>query len=91
MRDTFASIAERVALYTWPLERRPQGDGGRASMHAKTVVADDAAAFVTSANLTGAAMGHNMELGLLVRGGATPRRLARHFHLLVENGTLQRA
>jgi phosphatidylserine/phosphatidylglycerophosphate/cardiolipin synthase-like enzyme len=86
----FKSIADRVALYVWPLDRRPHGEGQRASMHAKSVVADDVAAFVTSANLTGMALVENMELGLLVRGGPTPRKLARHYQSLVEQGVLQR-
>ena len=55
-----------------------------------SVVADHLAAFVTSANLTGAALDDNMELGLLVRGGPTPRKLALHFQSLVEQGVLLR-
>jgi phosphatidylserine/phosphatidylglycerophosphate/cardiolipin synthase-like enzyme len=35
-------------------------------LHAKAVVADDEAVFVTSANLTEAAFDRNIELGLLV-------------------------
>ncbi|MFN8105307.1 MAG: phospholipase D-like domain-containing protein [Acidimicrobiia bacterium] len=42
------------------------------SLHAKCAVADDHTALVTSANLTGAGLEHNMELGLLVRGGGVP-------------------
>jgi phosphatidylserine/phosphatidylglycerophosphate/cardiolipin synthase-like enzyme len=38
--------------------------------HLKVVVADDAAAYISSANLTDAALaGRNLELGVLVRGG----------------------
>jgi phosphatidylserine/phosphatidylglycerophosphate/cardiolipin synthase-like enzyme len=39
-------------------------------LHAKAVVADDEAVFVTSANLTEAALERNIELGLLVRDRA---------------------
>ena len=46
-------------------------------------------ALVTSANLTGAALGENMELGLLVKGGSAPRRLSRHFMGLIDAGVLE--
>jgi cardiolipin synthase len=45
---------------------------------------------VTSANLTGHGMNENMELGLLVRGGAVPRRLAAHFTRLMAGRVLVR-
>jgi cardiolipin synthase A/B len=86
----FKGIEDRVAMFAWPLDRRPRTEGIRASMHAKSVVADHSAAFVTSANLTGTALDTNMELGLLVRGGPTPRKLALHFQALVEQGVLRR-
>lgn len=88
--DAFASLAHRVSLYVWPLDKRPPAANGRASMHAKAVVSDETAALVTSANATAAALADNMELGLLVRGGSTPRRLARHFQRLVEQRVLVR-
>jgi cardiolipin synthase len=43
---------------------------------------------VTSANLTGHGMNENMELGLLVRGGPVPRRLAAHFAQLMTDRVL---
>ncbi len=58
-------------------------------MHAKCAVADRCVAFVTSANLTGAAMTANMELGLVVRGGDVPKRITNHFEALVVGGTLR--
>lgn len=77
---------EAVALYVWPAELRPVAG----ALHAKAVLADGQAALVTSANLTGSAMTANMELGLLVRGGDIPRRLAAHFDDLVARGDLRR-
>jgi phosphatidylserine/phosphatidylglycerophosphate/cardiolipin synthase-like enzyme len=44
------------------------GAGG--VLHAKAVVADDEDVFVTSANLTQAALDRNIEVGLLVRDRA---------------------
>jgi phosphatidylserine/phosphatidylglycerophosphate/cardiolipin synthase-like enzyme len=84
----FDGAGDAVEFYIWPADRRPPG--ASAKLHAKAVVADGSAAFVTSANLTGAALDHNLELGVLVRGGAVPTRLAEHFKSLMATGTLRR-
>lgn len=40
-------------MYVWPLDKRPKDGAGRhGSLHAKCAVADEAAAFTSSANLT---------------------------------------
>lgn len=57
-------------------------------VHVKAVVADDSAALITSANLTGAAIYKNMELGVLIRGGSAPRRIREHFDRLLADGVL---
>lgn len=77
-----------VRFYGWPAEQRESDGGRKGSMHAKVAVADDQVAFVTSANLTGSAIEANMELGILARGGALPRRLGRHFRGLIAIGSL---
>ena len=41
-------------------------------MHVKAAVADSRIAFLSSANLTEAALERNMELGVLIRGGHLP-------------------
>jgi phosphatidylserine/phosphatidylglycerophosphate/cardiolipin synthase-like enzyme len=87
----FDALPEGVEFYVWPAERRVTKTGGHASMHAKCAVADRRIAFVTSANLTGAAMTENMELGLVVHGGDVPRRIAAHFNALITSGDLQPA
>lgn len=46
---------------------------------------------MTSANLTGLGLDENIELGLLVRGGPTPRRIARYVRGLMAEGVLARA
>jgi phosphatidylserine/phosphatidylglycerophosphate/cardiolipin synthase-like enzyme len=58
-------------------------------MHAKAAVADSRIAFLTSANLTDAALERNMELGVLIRGGALPAAIDRLIDALVERGELQ--
>ena len=55
--------------------------GGR--VHAKVAVADYTTAFVTSANLTGYALGKNMEAGIHISGGSIPRALHSHLEALV--------
>lgn len=59
------------------------------SVHAKCAVADGNVAFITSANLSPAAMERNMELGVLVKGGRLPDDLLRHLEALVTTGTIE--
>lgn len=89
-KEAFDALGNAVSFYVWPAELRVSAAGGHAAMHAKCAVADRRVAFVTSANLTGAAMTDNMELGLVVRGGDVPKRIADHFEALISAGTLGR-
>jgi phosphatidylserine/phosphatidylglycerophosphate/cardiolipin synthase-like enzyme len=88
-KEAFDALGDTVSFYVWPAELRASASGGHAAMHAKCAVADGRVAFVTSANLTGAAMTDNMELGLVVRGGDVPRRIANHFNALMKNELLK--
>lgn len=66
-------------LFSWS----KKGDGfSGGKVHAKVAVADERFCFISSANLTGHAMERNMEAGVLIRGGATPRNLHRHLEAL---------
>jgi cardiolipin synthase len=81
----------RIQIFAWPLAQRPLSQGGRpAVLHAKCAVADDDLLFVSSANLTDAALGLNIELGTLIRGGDWPGKIQRHFDALIDNGCLLR-
>ncbi|WP_261555899.1 DISARM system phospholipase D-like protein DrmC [Frankia tisae] len=82
----FASV-RGVQLWHWPTGRR--GHPG-ARMHAKIAVADRRALLVSSANLTSSGVEENIEAGLLVRGGAPPRRAAEHLAALQTSGVLAR-
>ena len=74
-------------MLTW--SRRAGGfESGK--VHAKVAVADESICFVSSANLTGYAMEKNMELGILVRGGALPRDLHRHLEALETTNVITR-
>lgn len=85
--EAFKALKESIEIYVWPLEKRPAGS----RLHAKVAVADGELAFITSANFTGHALDQNLEVGVLVTGGETPRRLKEHFHALIASGTLARA
>jgi len=78
-------ILEGSTLYAWAPAKRPRCPAGNiALMHAKAVVADSSVMFVTSANLSGAALERNIEVGVIVRGGPQPRWLAERFRQLIE-------
>lgn len=83
--DSYALFKTRLPdsnIYKWKINQNDKDKIG-GSMHAKCVVADGNRAFITSANLTMAAMERNMELGILVRGGVLPDTLHRHLESLV--------
>ena len=75
------SAVPEAWVYAWAVK---EGDhvGGR--VHAKVAVADGRIALVSSANLTGHALGKNMEAGVLVEGGRVPSELQRHLQGLID-------
>lgn len=90
-------FADRFWGTEWPGNRRPSlfydprslglpRSGG--VLHAKAVVKDDEVVFITSANLTEAALDRNIETGLLVRDRALAATVAAHFRGLIDKGTL---
>ena len=74
------------AVFYDPRSLEPHAPGG--VLHAKAVVADEVASFVTSANLTEAAFDRNIEVGVLSRDHSLAASLARHFGTLIERGLL---
>ena len=92
----FQESVQRVAkellgatVYVWPRENRDTGAGGFPSMHAKSVVADSKRAFLTSANLTSAAMDKNIETGMLAVGGSIPSTLSSQFLNMITQGDIK--
>lgn len=59
-----------------------------AVVHVKCAIADECKAIVTSANLTGAAMDNNMELGLMISSRQVVSRMAAHFTALIHEHIL---
>ncbi len=94
--DGFSGAIEKLTgeapgceVFVWPDEEREFAPGKIANLHAKCAVADGRQAYVSSANLTGWAMDHNLEVGYLVTGGPTPIRLHEHFDALLSSGQLE--
>lgn len=79
-----------IDIYIWSSDRKSLSGKWSGSVHAKCVVADGNLAFITSANLTSAAMERNMELGVLVRGGDLPFELHRHLEALISTKIIER-
>jgi phosphatidylserine/phosphatidylglycerophosphate/cardiolipin synthase-like enzyme len=103
--DTTASeslvraFADHFWKTDWPGSTRPnvfydpralelEGPGG--VLHAKAVVADDEAVFITSANLTEAALDRNIELGVLIRDRAFALTIGGYFQTLIDRDRLKR-
>jgi cardiolipin synthase len=91
-------FADRFWKTDWPGSSRPnvlydpraldpEGPGG--VLHAKAVVADDEAVFVTSANLTEAALDRNIELGVLIRDRALALTIGGYFRSLIDRDLLK--
>jgi len=88
--DSIAMLKQklpRAQLYEW--DRSTCNTIQNPSVHAKCAVADGETAFVTSANLSEAAMERNMELGILIRRGQVPRLLEQHLEALVTTKQLR--
>jgi phosphatidylserine/phosphatidylglycerophosphate/cardiolipin synthase-like enzyme len=91
-------FADRFWRADWPGTSRPsvyydpralELDGPAGVLHAKAVVIDEEVVFVTSANLTEAALDRNIELGLLVRDRALAASVSTHFRALIDRGLLR--
>lgn len=78
-------LLKRSEVFYWPDDKRPRIQKGEFGViHAKCAVADKKVAFVTSANLTGRALDHNIEVGTLIIGGVVPNQINKHFDELIQ-------
>lgn len=96
--DLVRRFADRFWNTDWPGTRRPrvfydpralEPGGPEGVLHAKALVVDDELAFLTSANLTEAALDRNIEMGVLLRDRAFAGAVVAHFRSLVERELLQ--
>ena len=91
-------FTDRFWTTDWPGEARPRVyydprslelDGPAGVLHAKAVVADGEAVFMTSANLTDAAFHRNIELGILIRDRALAASVTSHFRGMIDREVLR--
>jgi phosphatidylserine/phosphatidylglycerophosphate/cardiolipin synthase-like enzyme len=92
-------FTERFLRQEWPGPRPPEayydprslneGDGPRASLHAKCVVIDGQRIYVGSANFTEAAQLRNIEIGLVATDAMTAKALEGHVEALIAGGQLR--
>jgi phosphatidylserine/phosphatidylglycerophosphate/cardiolipin synthase-like enzyme len=102
--DTTASehlvrrFTDRFWKTDWPGSSRPNvfydprsldPEGAAGLLHAKAIVADDEETFITSANLTEAALERNIELGVLVRDRAFALTICNYFRSLIDRNLLK--
>ena len=95
--DLALRFAHRFWNSDWPGQAKPavyydprslEQGGARGVLHAKAVIADDKTLFVTSANLTEAALDRNVEVGVLLRDRTIALTAAAHFRGLIDQGLL---
>jgi cardiolipin synthase len=80
----------KIKLYIWPRENRESTQGGFARVHAKCAVADKRQAFITSANLTSAALDKNIEMGIRIEGGSIPENIFRQLTSMISSKEIVR-
>lgn len=95
--DLVRRFADRFWKSDWPGKARPsvyydprslEPDGPKGVLHAKAVIADEEALFVTSANLTEAALDRNIEVGVLLRDRTIVLSALAHFRGLIDQKLL---
>jgi hypothetical protein len=96
--DLVRRFADRFWGADWPGTARPSvyydprsldPDGPAGVLHAKAVVTDEESVYITSANLTEAALDRNIELGLVVRDRALALSVTGHFRALIDHELLK--
>ena len=91
-------FARDFKQHEWPGQKLPEvfydpraldtSSNKRTSLHAKCIVIDSQAAFISSANFTEAAQSRNIEVGVLLRSSSSARQLATHFDELIASSVL---
>lgn len=96
-KDLAQRFANQFWESDWPGQTRPSvfydprsldPDGPKGVLHAKAVIVDEQTLFVTSANLTDAAMDRNIETGVLLRDRMIALTALAHFRGLIDQRLL---
>ena len=93
--DQIAEIRSELSadcrFYVWPIGNREANEfGKRGLLHAKCALSDSKNLFVSSANLSEAALRRNIELGVLLTSENHAKQIRKHLVWLVESKTLKR-
>ena len=88
--EKFKNLLPSSDVFVWSSGKKSIPGQLSGAVHAKCAVADGEMAFITSANLTSAAMERNMELGVLVKGGVLPFELHRHLESLISTKIIEK-
>ena len=95
--DISRRFAKQFWESDWPGQERPSVfydprsldlDGPKGVLHAKAVIVDEQTLFVTSANLTDAALDRNIETGVLLRDRMIALTALAHFRGLIDQRLL---
>ncbi len=94
--DLVRRFASRFWGSDWPGQARPSvfydprslDQESKGVLHAKAVIADEESIFVTSANLTEAALDWNIEIGVLLRDRPLALTATKHFIALIDQERL---
>ena len=84
LRRHWPAGRRRPTVYTWQLE-----DDTIAKLHAKVLIVDRRDLLITSANLTGHGLKHNLEFGVRVRGRPA-EEASEHLEKLLRSGAFTR-
>lgn len=96
--DLVRRFTERFWNKDWPGPQRPRvfydpralaPGGPKGVLHAKALVVDEQLSFITSANLTEAALDRNIEMGVLLRDRAFAAAVVAYFRSLLERERLR--
>ncbi len=85
--NVIANLSRSITTWKWSSDQR---HSDKSSMHAKAIAVDGIHLFVTSANLTNAALHDNIELGVLIESERIATNFKEKFEDLVLNGVLKR-
>jgi phosphatidylserine/phosphatidylglycerophosphate/cardiolipin synthase-like enzyme len=83
-------LGHKAKVFIWPTEnRQPSADGIRGMLHAKCACCDDRWLFISSANLTEAAMHLNIEMGVLAKSPNHASSVQQRLRWMVEHQILK--
>ena len=91
LKDFNEYIQSNASFYIWPYRNRMiNGDEQTGSLHAKFILQDNSKLFISSANLTQAAMDRNIELGVIIEAQDVIGKLQNQIDSLIKENVITR-